>query len=353
MKTTADVWNLIVKGYTENQNARESVIQDLWEQYFAEIFNYKKIFGEIDAQRSVHIGAGQRAIPDIILKKDEQDLFDVELKQYNMPFSDDMEKQLISYMNQLHISVGIVICQTIRVYVYHYTKPQKYIEIDFKENNPDGIKFVELFQKENFSVEKIESFIDSKKSFQANVEKIKKEITVENILILLESYFNSTYTTEELQSALKDIVITVHQKGSLRTEPIIQPAIHPIKNAHTIQRYKSEGMDYSKYIFEGRVYGKNRLVLAAVQAYVRDNPSVSYSGLKAVFYDKLQGSTGVVFTPDEAKQKSQDPEKRYFTKNPIFLCDGTIVWICSQWGIGNIGNFIKKARSLGYKIDKE
>ena len=104
---SAKIWNRIVKHYKDNYSAKEEVIQKDWEQIFSDLFNYSRLFGEIDAHRNIHIGSHQRTIPDIIITSENGDLFDVELKQYNMPFSVDMENQLKSYMDLLHITVGV------------------------------------------------------------------------------------------------------------------------------------------------------------------------------------------------------------------------------------------------------
>lgn len=345
--TYVEKWNLMVSRYSIIKNSPENVIQEEWENYFKQLFEYISFLGEIDSQRSVRFGTKGRGIPDIIIRTNGQDLFDVELKQYSMSFSNEMQEQLISYLRQLRISVGVLVCKKIYVFVYDYINDKiKKTEISFTENNPDGIKFVELFQKSNFSKEMVEEFIDSKSNFDNNVVKIKKELTSENVTELIKLYLEDSYSVEEIDFALKDILIEVKEKVMpVITEPdIISISPDEVTNS-------GRGMDYSKYCFKGGVYGKGKLVLAVVKAYVKDNPSISVSVLKSVFCDRLQGSTGVVATPVEARSKRNDPEKRYYTNEPIYLSDGPI-WVCSQWGIENIGNFIDRATSLGYKIEK-
>ena len=105
----------------------------------------------------------------------------------------------------------------------------------------------------------------------------------------------------------------------------------------------------------GKEYNKSQLPLAVVTAYKRDNPNITYTSLKAVFSDSIQGPDGVVRTPAEARSRRSDPEKRYHTQSPIILKDNTSVWVCTQWGAdgygnNNIGRFIKKATELGYTI---
>ena len=142
---------------------------------------------------------------------------------------------------------------------------------------------------------------------------------------------------------MADILVEIKNRKTI----ILPPVNPPIINVGD-----SSTMDYSKYIFNGKEYGKGRLVLAVVKAYVQDNPSITYTQLKTIFYDKIQGSTGVVATIEEAKSKRKDFTKRYYVEEPIFL-DQKQILVCTQWGIGNIDNFIDKAKNLGYFIEKK
>lgn len=212
--TYSEDWNYIVSKYNELYNSQENSVQREWEDYFLEIFGYSRRQSEIDSQRSIHIGSRERVIPDIIINTNGQDLFDIELKQYHLSFSKEMENQLISYLKLLRISVGILVCQKIYVYVYNLTSDKvKKIEIPFIKDNSDGIKFVQLFQKENFSKECIEEFIDSKSNFDKNIARIKNELTSENVLELVKLYFQDKYSTEEIDLALKDVSIEIKAKG--------------------------------------------------------------------------------------------------------------------------------------------
>ncbi len=109
--------------------------------------------------------------------------------------------------------------------------------------------------------------------------------------------------------------------------------------------------DTTRYMFEGNVYLKNRLVLAVVQKYVQENPYVTRTNLKQVFSKTLQGSLGVVEDVEIASQR-RDYEVRFFTKEKeiIRLIDGEM-YVCSQWGILNIPNFLKAAENIGYIIE--
>lgn len=109
--------------------------------------------------------------------------------------------------------------------------------------------------------------------------------------------------------------------------------------------------DTTRYLFDGNVYLKNRLVLAVVKAYVAKHASVTRQQLKQVFDKTLQGSIGVVENAEEAELRS-DHQVRFFTKPEeiIHLVDGDM-YVCTQWGILNIPNFIKRAEQLGFEIE--
>ena len=110
--------------------------------------------------------------------------------------------------------------------------------------------------------------------------------------------------------------------------------------------------DKTRYMFNGNIYLKNRLVLAIVKDYVSNNLSITSKELKTVFDKSLQGSIGVVEDEMIAKQR-KDYQVRFFSKDDeiIRLTDGNM-FVCSQWGILNIVNFIKRAEQLGYKIEQ-
>ena len=115
---------------------------------------------------------------------------------------------------------------------------------------------------------------------------------------------------------------------------------------------KPQQRDKKRYMFNGNVYLKNRLVLAIVKDYVSNNPTITSGELKMIFDKSLQGSIGVVENEIIAKQR-KDYQVRFFSKDDevIQLTDGNM-FVCSQWGILNIKNFIKRTEQMGYKIEQ-
>ena len=105
-------------------------------------------------------------------------------------------------------------------------------------------------------------------------------------------------------------------------------------------------------MFNGNVYLKNKLVLAVIKDYVAKNQTTTCDELKTVFDKSLQGSIGTVEYENIAKQR-KDYQVRFFVKDDeiLQLLDGNM-FVCSQWGVLNISNFIKRAEQLGYMIEQ-
>ena len=113
----------------------------------------------------------------------------------------------------------------------------------------------------------------------------------------------------------------------------------------------TESKDYTQYIFNGKEYGKNRLVLAVIKEYVKDK-NVTLEELQKIFDKKIQGGFGVIEEYVNAEELYKTTGyKRHFLDDEINLDNGQKIVICSQWGKGNIVNFIDKAKELGFVIE--
>lgn len=109
--------------------------------------------------------------------------------------------------------------------------------------------------------------------------------------------------------------------------------------------------DTTKYMLDGKRYGKNRLVLAIVQKYMADHPHVSAQQLMRVFDKSLQGSLGVVRTYEDAKNAYADSSRRFFMQpDEIIHTATTDCVVCTQWGAFNIDYLIARAEELGFVI---
>lgn len=113
--------------------------------------------------------------------------------------------------------------------------------------------------------------------------------------------------------------------------------------------------DTTKYIFNGNTYGKGRLVLALVKHYIASNNPI-LSELYTAFPEHFQGGRGMFITKESYAEKlteSDDAKKRFFAQenDSLQTSDGRTVFVSSQWGAGNIGAILNKAKEL--KLDVE
>lgn len=218
--TPSDAWNKIVAQYNKNKNSKEEIVQTSWELLFSTVFGYDD--SDIDPQRSIKLGATERGEPDIIIKKGMEDVFVVELKRHTLH---DGREQLFSYLNQLKMNLGIVVCDTLSLYDYDFTQKEptySELEISFTPDNPNGVAFVELFSKDKFDSQKVKDFIANKSRTKGNLVLIKKAITESLVINLLEEYFAKTYPKEDVDVAISDIHVSI---GSQMQTPVLQAPV--------------------------------------------------------------------------------------------------------------------------------
>ena len=118
---------------------------------------------------------------------------------------------------------------------------------------------------------------------------------------------------------------------------------------------KSSTRDTQKYKFEGVEYGKGRLVLEVVKRHVESHPDITYDVLEHAFPRTCQGAYGVFSTVDKANEiyAVSGRKRNFLNPDELIQLYGSRIAICSQWGIGNIDNFIRRAKELGYRMDSQ
>lgn len=140
---------------------------------------------------------------------------------------------------------------------------------------------------------------------------------------------------DQLKKRIEKLEALIAQKGE---------ASSPLLDKEKAQR------DKTRYMFLSKVLPKNRLVLAVVGEYIKDN-NPDFATLQKAFDKSLQGSLNVVEKLENAT-KIKDCAKRYFVNNSYVLKDDSEIVVCTQWGIFNIVKFIKQANNLGYHIEE-
>lgn len=249
--TIVEKWNLLISHVQRKSFAKETEVQQLWENIFADadLFGYSRFNGEIDSQRTIHIGSYDRTVPDIIIREsiNKRDLFVVELKQYSSIFDIKYKEQLFSYMRLLRLNIGVLICNKIYVFVLDHDDNEKSIEITFTKDNPDGCKFVELFSKMNYSENSVRKFIEKNKELKSHVQEIQANLQPHSVIDIIKSHLSSNYSEEEIEIALKNIQITISFNAQMQATP---KSLSPIETQLSPSRTYVSTSDYADYYEE-------------------------------------------------------------------------------------------------------
>ena len=102
-----------------------------------------------------------------------------------------------------------------------------------------------------------------------------------------------------------------------------------------VSKKEPEARNYDKFAINGAGnYGKARMVEAVVNTYVQNNPKVTIEALQEVFPSHLLKGFGVIRTEDGT---IKDYKRFYKSALP----DGTVFYICNQWGKDATENFVQ------------
>ena len=241
-------WNRIVALHKQYYKSPETTIQNVWENICVEILGFSRLEGEVDRHRNIYLGSTERVIPDVIVKDSKKDLFVIELKLHNAVFEDGMRRQLFSYLKQLKVNVGVLVCEKLYIYGYDYSKQdseQLCVEIPFEAEAAEGVKFVELFSKVGFSEDAIQKYVYDQNKFELHVGEISTDLTESLVVDLIKKHFANQYTEEEINTVLESTSISV----TLNKLPVIDPP-KPVGGDDPIivEGGNSTGMDKGKAI---------------------------------------------------------------------------------------------------------
>lgn len=334
----------------------QSVIQAL------RVLNWKEFTGDIQIRPSFQFGAANRMTPDFIINSaDKKNLFVIEIKQPNIPLTTSFQQQLFSYMRQLKLQYGILIGSVIQVFydgdLTHHDDPVLIETIQINKADKRGQKFVELFNKENFSFDKLKVFtqnslkkINRRSDQRMLVNKILSEEYKSKVSELIKQDFLNEYDAELIDNALNEISINITASQTFK-----DPESKPVKNNFKLPN-KNQARDTTKYKLNGNGIrlAKNRFVLEFVRQYLKRKSS-NFSSLKNLFKDEYQGSTGVINELKYVQTKyANKSNKRHFTASDEVLesSDGVKFVVSTEWGKHNIIEIVDLARREGFEVEE-
>ena len=196
---------------------------------------WAKFKGEICHKQNIHLGNSNRIEPDILIKRGGEDEFVIEVKRpSHKQIKKDVE-QLLSYMRILKLSVGVYIGEHIEVF---YDMPSSkeavsVMKVPLEIDNKLGAKFVERFDKENFSQESIVAFCEERIQEiqrQNSLNEIKESLIADAQTQIAESLrpylmdkYGSSFSEEEIKGMLATMRFTASADGSLPEPKVVVP----------------------------------------------------------------------------------------------------------------------------------
>ena len=208
---------------------------------------WAKFKGEICHKPNIHIGNNNRIEPDILIKRDGEDEFVIEVKRPSHKQSKKDVEQLLSYMRLLKLSVGIYIGEHLEIFYDMPTskEPISIMKVSLEIDNKLGARFVSKFSKADFSKEAIVDFCEERineMQRQASLNKIKEsligdaqqQISESLLPYLMEKYGNS-FSEEEIKSMLATIRFTASIDGHKQESKVIVPQTQPAIKSNLVK----------------------------------------------------------------------------------------------------------------------
>lgn len=375
-----DVWNEISYYLSECKNGK--VLEKDYEATIVQclsILGWKKYLGEITTQYPVQVGH-ETKLADIVVSSDNIERFVIEVKRPGHIICPEDERQIFSYMRLLkhQVSFGLYVGDDIRLYYDDRASsslPEPIFVIDIIKDNADGIKFVELFSKDSFSIERLTEFCLQKKEELAKDQKIQEEISrlscdKEGMFfkqLYKESCIAKGLGEDFAERVLEGISFAVHHKAS----PVVM--IHDYAGfdslTHTRENSKSHPKSsntagtkkHRRYQFNG-ILCKNAGVLAYcfVKKFTEDNPQLNYFELCRELPQCIRVFKYEEFIAKKTFSKDPDYDRRWLCEPDAVVCSSDNIRFVVQtgwnyWGYGdnrpsNICSLIEFARKKGYDV---
>jgi len=226
-----DIWNdLCYRIQRKNYNHPEREFQIIAENLFEKLgwLQYK---GEIITQKAIPVGASKTVKPDIVISGSGKNLFVIELKKPNISISERNSGQLFSYMRLLKLNFGILLGETLQAY-YEVSNddesPRKIVEIQFNLDSEEGINFIKLLSKNEYSPDNIENYCKRKIEFEAENEKAQQYIAdlcsekgTRIVTNLLKEKLSENFSEDVIVSIINAIKINISRIAN--GIPIPQP----------------------------------------------------------------------------------------------------------------------------------
>jgi len=228
-----------------------------------EKLGWREYTGEIKRQPELKVGRSMTIRPDVaIYGQGDEALIMIEVKRPAVRLSkEEPSDQLISYMLQAQSDFGLLIGSSIRLFYNGKENPQRrpllLDRITFESNSEEGIRFVSVFNRNDFlkSAYKphIKNLID-KFTAGRNIKNLKEILlqkeTKAKILDLLKNEY-SEYGSDVVDGALRDLKFELsYELESVITPPsiIVDQGESFLKTVFDTIKQNQDGIGKSKLV---------------------------------------------------------------------------------------------------------
>lgn len=367
-KDMIEKWNQFV--YDLCDAKRRNVDEDEYHRLIEiqlQLLGWAKYRGEICHKPNIPIGNNNFIQPDILIKRDGEELFVVEVKRPVHTFCRREKQQLESYMRQRKIRFGIYIGEHIEVF---YDTPESadavsVMIIPLELDNQNGARFVELFGKETYSQESLSKFCE--KQIAEQKKKVKmgeaRKYLVDNAKVIIEDRlrkylkdeYEESFSDDEVEEIITGLSISLmpNEVQKCTSAEYLQPVFDGGLSNIPVSISKKPAGKPSKYSLNGSsLLAANRFVFEVVKAFVAQHPDMSFSELERVFPSELQGSTGVIRSIDYLKMKNYKGQRFFDDASSILRSgDGVLFAVSTQWSYHNAPGFAEHAKTLGFTVE--
>lgn len=339
------------------------------ESYHALIENQLQLLGWAKYRKEIlhkqNVTTGRTFIqPDILIEKEDEVQFVIEVKRPVYTQTTKDVKQLVSYIRQLKKEVGIYIGEHIEIF---YDKPGEkdaisIMKIPLELDNKRGARFVDLFSREKFNEKSIVGFCEEcieEKHRQENLNRIKDSLLSEAQVQIVEAlcpYLVEKYDGTFTETEIREMLSTIHFVATCNGDEQLQPvgtSTSPSSPTDVDSKDTTKRIfDYTRYSINGvDFYKKNSFVHVLVKEYVRLHPDKTFAELERIFPPEIQGSFGVIRTLDYIETKEYNGRRYFIEEGKVLRSgDGVMFAVSTEWGKNNIPRVIKVAQDLGFNV---
>jgi hypothetical protein len=339
-----DLWNEICFLISEHRDSSEVVFQTEVENLFEKL-GWSRYKGEIASQVEIPVGSAHKLKPDIIIKRNGEKVFVVELKKPSSGITDRNSQQLVSYMLQLKLKFGILIGDAIQLYYDDPSdseNPIAILSVPFSADNIQGAELIGHLKKSVFEISDFEEYchgliaeLKEKMDSAALVSYLLSLDGKEFIESVIRKSLEEKYPKGVVRAALQDVCVRrackltaderevecgerapdVFQTNNQDYRIESNPVLFKDRNVETVRRQTESFQDFVKrtlhYFFNNKMLSSEEIALLKNKDYCKRTFGLEYALLE-------DNSRNIV---------DNTGRNRYWTKD-IF---GDRYYACSQW----------------------